>query len=249
MSEEKVMITTADGDCPAWVFTPEGGGRHPAAIMYTDAFGIRPASLEMGRRLADHGYVVLVPDLFYRVGDYGPFAPKEVMASPDGMAVLTPLTSSTDNLRAASDSEAFLDYLASRDDVAGPAVGVTGYCMGGAIALTVAGTYPERVRAAAAFHAGRLAIDSELSPSRVMPNITGRVYVGGSDHDQSYPPEMQAEVDRVLTEAGVDHRLEIYPEVRHGFTQTDFPVYDEAAAERHWSELFTLFDEELPQPA
>ncbi len=249
MSEETVTVTTADGECPVYVFAPDDGAKHPGVIMYTDAFGIRPSSLDMGRRLAAHGYVVLVPDVFYRAGAYGPLAPKEVFASADPMGILGPITSSTDTRRAAADSRAFLDYLASRSDVAGTEVGVTGYCMGGALALTVAGTYPDRVGAAAAFHAGRLVIDSELSPSRVVPDIRARVYVGGADHDAGYPPEMAEELDRLLTEAGVEHRPEVYPDALHGFTQPDFPVYDEAASERHWGELFGLFDSTLKPSA
>lgn len=245
MSEEKITLTTADGECPVYVFAPDDGAKHPGVIMYTDAFGIRPSSLEMGRRLAEHGYVVLVPDVFYRAGAYGPLKPKEIFGKPELGAILGPITSSTDTRRAAADSRAFLDYLESRPDVAGAEVGVTGYCMGGALALTVAGTYPDEVGAAAAFHAGRLVIDSELSPSRVVPNIRARVYVGGADHDPGYPPEMAEELDRLLTDAGVDHRLEVYPDALHGFTQPDFPVYDEAAAERHWRELFELFDSTL----
>ncbi len=249
MKEERITVATADGECPVYVFAPDDGVQHPGVIMYTDAFGIRPSSLDMGRRLAEHGYVVLVPDVFYRAGDYGPLQPKEVFAGPNPMDILGPITSSTDTRRAAADSRAFLDYLASRPDVAGTEVGVTGYCMGGVLALTVAGTYPDRVGAAAAFHAGRLVINSELSPSRVVPDIRARVYVGGADNDAGYPPEMVEELDRLLTEAGVEHRLEVYPDALHGFTQPDFPVYDEAAAERHWRELFALFDDTLKPAA
>ena len=80
MKESKVSLATADGECPVYVFAPDDGVKHPGAILYTDAFGIRPPSLEMGRRLASNGYVVLVPDIFYRYGDYGPLKPKEVFA-------------------------------------------------------------------------------------------------------------------------------------------------------------------------
>lgn len=249
MKEEKITVTTSDGECPVYVFAPDDGARHPGAIMYTDAFGIRPASLEMGRRLAEHGYVVLVPDVFYRAGAYGPLKPKELLGGSGAMEVLRPITSSTDTRRAAADSKAFLDYLASRDDVADTGVGVTGYCMGGGLAFTAAGTYPERIAAVATFHTGRLITDDELSPSRVVPQLKARVLVAGADHDAGYPPEMADELDRQLTEAGVDHIMEVYPEALHGWTQTDFPVYDEAAAERHWAELFDLFDETLKPSA
>jgi len=249
MSEEEIALGTGEGDCTCHVFSPDDGTAHPAVILYMDALGIRPALLDMGRRLAANGYVALVPDLFYRAGAYGPLDPAEVLASPDAMAVLRPLTASTDTRRAAEDSRAFLDYLASRPDVAGTKVATTGYCMGGGIALTVAGTYPDRVAAAASFHASRLVIDSELSPSRVVPNIAGRVYVAGADDDAGYPPEMAEQLDELLTAAGVDHRLEVYPGARHGFTMTDFPVYDEAAAERHWRELLALLGDTLTPAA
>ncbi|HEX3680744.1 MAG TPA: dienelactone hydrolase family protein, partial [Galbitalea sp.] len=147
MSEEEITLSTGDGDCICHVFTPGDDEAHPAVIFYMDGLGIRPALLGMGRRLADHGYVVLMPDLYYRAGPYTPLSPKELFASGDLMAALAPLMGSTDNVRAAEDSHVFLDYLASRPDVAGTKVGTTGYCLGGGISLTVAGTYPDRVAA------------------------------------------------------------------------------------------------------
>jgi carboxymethylenebutenolidase len=245
MSEEQVLIRTRDGECPARVFSPERAGAYPAAIFYMDGLGIRPALCDMGRRLANHGYVVLLPDLFYRAGPYEPLQPREVFASGDVMARIGHLFSSTDNRRAGEDTETFLDYLGTREDVAGVKVGVTGYCMGGGMALTAAGTYPDRIAATASFHAGNLATESELSPHRLAPQITARVYVAGADNDQSYTPEMAQLLDQALNDAGVEHRCEIYPNARHGFTMADFPVYDEQAAERHWHELLALFDDTL----
>jgi carboxymethylenebutenolidase len=245
MSHEQVSIRTQDGDCPAYVFTPSGSGRHPAAIFYMDGLGIRPTIFDMGQRLASHGYVVLVPDLFYRAGPYGPLDPKEIFASGDARAAIGHLFSSTDNRRAGLDTEAFLAYLDTRDDVAGTKVGTTGYCMGGGISLTAAGTYPDRIAAAASFHGGNLATDSELSPHLLAPTMAARVYVAGADHDNSYPPEMGERLERALSDAGVDHRCEIYPEAMHGWTMKDFPIYNEAAAERHWDELVALFADTL----
>jgi len=245
MGQEQVSIRTRDGECPAYVFTSAAGGRHPAVIFYMDGLGIRPTIFDMGQRLADSGYTVLVPDLFYRAGNYGPLDPKEVFASGNVRSALGHLMSSTDNRRAAEDTEAFLSYLDTRDDVAGSKVGTTGYCMGGAISLTAAGTYPDRIAAAASFHGGNLASDSELSPHLLAPQMAGRVYVAGAVNDNSYPPEMAERLEQALTEGGVDHRCEIYDEALHGWTMADFPVYNEAAAERHWEQLVGLFDATL----
>jgi carboxymethylenebutenolidase len=248
MSDENVLIRTRDGECPAYVFTPSEGARHPAVIFYMDGLGIRPTIFDMGQRLADYGYVVLVPDLFYRAGPYEPLDPAKVFASGDVRAAIGHLFASTDNRRAGEDTEAFLAYLDGRDDVAGTKVGTTGYCMGGGISLTAAGTYPDRVAAAASFHGGNLATDSEIRPHLLAPQIKARVSVAGADNDNSYPPEMAERLERALTDAGVDHRCEIYPEALHGWTMADFPVYNEAAAERHWDELAALFADTLQSP-
>ncbi|HEY1382249.1 MAG TPA: dienelactone hydrolase family protein [Dongiaceae bacterium] len=245
MSHEQLSIRSRDGNCPAHVFRPEGPGRWPAAIFYMDGLGIRPTLLRMGQRLADGGYVVLLPDLFYRAGPYAPLEPKKVFAAGNVREVLAHLFGSTDNRRAAEDTGAFLAYLDTRADVAGSKVGTTGYCMGGAVSLTAAGTYPDRIAAAASFHGGNLATDSELSPHRLASGMKGRIYVAGADRDNSYPPEMAERLQRALTDAGVEHRCEIYPGALHGWTMADFPVYDEPAAERHWRALLALFSDTL----
>lgn len=246
MPRREVSIQTVDGLCPASVFTPgEGDGPWPAAIFYMDGLGIRPVLFEMAQRLADAGFVVLLPDLFYRAGSYEPLDVAAVFASGDVRKALGPLMGSTDPQRAAQDTEAFLDHLAGRTEVSGTRVGTTGYCMGGAISLTVAATYPDRVAAAASFHGGALATDSELSPHLAVDKIQARVYVGAADNDSSYPPEMAARLVEALMTAGVDHRHDFYAGAAHGWTMADFPVHDASAAEQHWSELIALFTQTL----
>jgi carboxymethylenebutenolidase len=246
VAREQASIQTTDGECPVSVFTPdEGSGSRPAVIFYMDGLAIRPVLFEMGQRLADAGFVVLLPDLFYRAGPYEPLDVKEVFASGDVRSALAPLMGSTDSRRATDDTRAFLDYLDTRDDVAGARVGTTGYCMGGAISLTAAATYPDRSAAAARFHGGSLATDSDLSPHRLVDRIEGRVYIGAADNDSSYPPDMAARLVEALMDASVDHRHDLYVGAAHGWTMADFPVYDEAAAERHWTELIGLFNETL----
>jgi len=242
MSHERLSVRTQDGECPAHLFTPDAGeGPWPAVIFYMDGLAIRPALFEMAQHMADGGYVVLLPDLFYRAGPYDPLDPAKIFASGNVREALGHLLASTDNRRAAEDTKAFIGLIDSRDDVKGEQIGVTGYCMGGAIALTVAGTYPDRIAAAASFHGGNLATDNELSPHMLAPKMRARIYVAGADQDAHYPPEMNEKLDAALSEAGVDHRCEIYAGALHGWTMTDFPVYNPEAAERHWRELFALF--------
>jgi carboxymethylenebutenolidase len=246
VAREDVSIRTPDGECRTSVFTPgEGAGPWPAAIFLMDGLGIRPVLFEMAQRLADAAFVVLLPDLYYRAGRYEPLDVSAVFASGDVRGALAPLLGSTDNQRAAQDTQAFLDYLQGRSDASGTRVGTTGYCMGGAISLTVAGTYPDRVAAAASFHGGSLATDSELSPHLLVDRIEGRVYVAAADNDASYPPDMAARLVEALMESSVDHRHELYVGAAHGWTMSDFPVYDADAAERHWTELIGLFAETL----
>jgi carboxymethylenebutenolidase len=244
MKQEQVTIQAKDGACSAYVLTPDGMGPWPAVIFYMDAFGIRPAMIEMATHVASHGYVVLLPDLFYRFGPYGPYAPKVVLAG-DFRAIIGPMMGSTNNHIAAEDTAAFLAYLDSREDVAGDKVGTVGFCMGGGMALTAAGAYPDRVAAAASFHGGNLATDEPVSPHLIVPKIKAEVLVAGADNDHSYPPAMAERFEKALSDAGVKHKSEIYKDKAHGWMKPDMPVYDAAAAERGWNELFALYDRTL----
>ena len=243
MPNEQVTIRTCDGDCPTHVMRLAGGGPWPAVIFYMDGGGIRPAMLDMAQRLADAGYLVLLPDLFYRYGPYGPFVPKEVFAG-DFRAILGPLMATTGNDKAAEDTDALLAYLDTRDDVAGRRVGAVGFCMGGGMALAAAGTYPERFAAVASFHGGNLATDAPTSPHLFAPKLKAEVYVASAENDGSYPPAMAERLETSLTQAGVRYSAETYP-AAHGWMMPDFPVYDHAAAERGWVEMLALFDRSL----
>ena len=246
MPQEHVTLRTRDGECPTVVVTPEGPGPWPAVIFYMDGFGIRPGMLEMAGTVANGGYLVLVPDLFYRMGRYQPLVPKDVFAGGDVRGVIGPLMASTDNRKAGEDdTRAFLDYLDTRQDVAGPHVGTVGFCMGGGMAITAAGSHPDRVTAAVSFHGGNLATDDPKSPHLLAPRIRGELYVAGADQDQSYPLEMAARLEKALSDAGVRHRAEIYAGAKHGWMKPDFPIHDAEAAARGWREMFALFDRTL----
>jgi carboxymethylenebutenolidase len=244
MAHEHVTISTQDGQCPAHVFTPAGEGSWPAVIFYMDGLAIRPALFQLAQRLADSGYVVLLPDLFYRFGPYEPLVPTEVFQG-DVRATVMPMIESTDNHKAADDTAACLAYLDGRSDVVGQKVGTVGFCMGGGMALTAAGRFPDRVAAAASFHGGSLATDDPVSPHLLFPKIKADVYIAVADNDPSYPPEMSERVEQALTDANVSYRSETYVGAAHGWMKPDFPVYDETAAERGWREMLALFDRAL----
>jgi carboxymethylenebutenolidase len=151
----------------------------------------------------------------------------------------------TDNARAAQDTGALLAYLETRNDMAGDKVGTVGFCMGGGMALAAAGTYPDRVAAAISFHGGRLATDDPKSPHLLAPKIRAELYIAVADNDQSCPPEMVERLKKALDDADVRYRCELYRGAAHGWMKPDFPVYDEAAAERGWSEMLALYDRAL----
>jgi carboxymethylenebutenolidase len=242
---EQIHIRTYDGHCPAHVFRPASAGQWPAVIFYMDGLGIRPRLLAMARHLASCGYLVLLPDMFYRYGRYDPMDPNTILATPESLAALAPLIASIDNHLAGEDTEFFLSYLDSRADVAHRKVGATGYCLGGGMSLTAAAMHSDRFAAAASVHGGDLATDSPLSPHLLAPKMKGFIYVAAAERDPGYPPEMERCLKKALAQSGVKHRCETYVGALHGWTMADTAFYNQAATERHWRELFGLFSTTL----
>ena len=241
----RIEIQTPDGLCPCYVYRPTGAGPWPAVLVFMDGLGIRPAMLHIGERLATHGYFALLPDLYYRAGPYPPMDPKAVLADAamrNAMREKFFAVATSPNIM--SDTGAFLEYLSAQRDVKRAGVGITGYCMGGRLALIAAGTYPETIVAAASYHGGRLANEDSDSPHLLAPRMKARVYVGGAIEDPSFPGEMQQRLEKALSDAGVDHEIETYP-ARHGWVFSDFPVYDATASERHWQTMLALFGAKL----
>jgi carboxymethylenebutenolidase len=237
----KVEIRTRDGVCPSYVYRPEGRGPWPAALVFMDGIGIRPAMLAIGERLATLGYFVLLPDLFYRSGSYEPMDPHTTFTDPAKRKVLMEkFFALATPANVMSDTAAFLDYLASQQDVVPGQIGTTGYCFGGLMSLTAAGTYPDRIQATASYHGGRLATDSPDSPHLLASKIKSRVYIAGAIEDSSFPEEMKERLDVALKTAGVNYTIETYP-AKHGWVLRDTPVHDEKAAERHWETLAAHF--------
>ncbi len=246
MPRLELTIPTSDGTCPASLFTPATGtGPWPGVIFFMDGLGIRPVLWEMGQKLADAGYAVLLPDAYYRHAPYAPVDPAEVFANPDARAVLLERVSSLTRERKVSDTAAYIAYLSARPEVKGKVFGATGYCMGGHAALTAAGAFPESFAAAASFHGGFLGVDNPDSPHNYAQAIKARIYVAGAIEDPSFPDYQKAKLEEALTEAGVNHVVETYEGARHGFAVPDLPVFNPEAAERHWAELLKLFSETL----
>ncbi|RWE40630.1 MAG: dienelactone hydrolase family protein [Mesorhizobium sp.] len=242
MTKQDIEIKTLDGTAKARLFRPAAPAR-AGIILYMDIFGPRPVLDQMAERLAGHGYAVLVPDLFYRYAPYGPFDPKTAFAEAKTKALLLMLSGGTTQGMTIRDGSAFLDALAA-ERIAGP-VGVVGYCMGGARALNAAATYPDRIRAAASFHGGNLASDAADSPHLKAASIKARIYVGMAGVDRSFPPEQSTRLEEALRNAEVDHAIENYVGMAHGWCVPDHSVFNAAGAERHWKRLTDLFAETL----
>ena len=237
-------VETADGICPVSLFRPAGEGPWPAVIMFMDGIGMRPALHSMAKRISDDGYCVLLPDLFYRAGAYQAPQPSTLFNDPEvrkawGAKYIS--TVSQANVR--RDTGAFLEFLSRQETVRSPTVGLVGYCMGGGLALAMAGFFPNRILAAASYHGGNLATDAPESPhlQAVRMNPKARIYVAGADQDPSFPPEMKQRLEQALAEAGLAHQVETYLGARHGFAPPDTPTHDPVAAERHYRTLSELF--------
>jgi carboxymethylenebutenolidase len=241
MSHTTIELRTDDGLCPAHVFRPEGAGPWPAVLFYMDGIGMRPALHALGERLAGAGYYVLMPDMFYRVGPYTAPDPKALFSDEAVRnAHFAKFRSETFMADAMRDTRAFLAYLDAQPDARATKILTTGYCMGGRLSLMAAGTFGDRIAAAAAFHPGGLVTDTPDSPHLLAQQIRAKVYVAGAMEDQTFPEEHKQRLVAALAAAGVDHVVETYP-ARHGWVPSDTPVHDPAQAERHWSSLLSLF--------
>jgi carboxymethylenebutenolidase len=243
LPHQRIDIATGDGNCPVHLFTPDRQGRFPAIVFFMDAGGIRPTVLAMADRLASAGYVVLLPDLFYRFGPYGPIDVPEVLAG-GFMEVLGPMMASTSNAKAAQDTGSFLKCLDARGEVRPGSFGAVGFCMGGGMAIAAAGIWPDRFAAVASFHGGNLATDASDSPHRYVPSLRAELYLAVAEGDDSYPPAMAERFEGALRTAQVSYSSEAYP-ATHGWMKPDFPVYDPDAAEHGWREMLAFFGRTL----
>jgi carboxymethylenebutenolidase len=245
--EEVIDVPTRSGKMQTFICRPERGGPAPAVFLLMDAPGIRDELYDMGRRLATVGFVVLVPDLYYRAGPANRYGPDVLVEGSDDHKAMRAIRTKMTIPPVMDDVADLIAFVDDRDDVTPGAVGVHGYCMSGPYALAAAARYPDRVKAAASFYGTWLVSDAEESPHESFEQAKGEIYIGCAEHDNLAPLEMVDELRRRFDTSGANGELEMYPAVHHGFA---FPLrwcFDQAAAERHWERLISLYRRNLPR--
>jgi carboxymethylenebutenolidase len=245
MQTTTVQVPAADGEAEAYLVRPEGDGPFPAVLMFMDAFGLRPRLAEMAGKIAERGFVVLVPNLFYRDAQ-GPLVTPEELDDPEkrGAAFgrLGPMIQNLTVARMGADADKYLDFLAAQPGVAPGPVAAVGYCMGGRNALVAMEAHPDRIKALGSFHAGGVVTDQPDSPHLAVAGVTGELYFAHADNDRSMPAEAIKALEAALDDAGVTYTSEVYEGAPHGFTMSDTSMHSPEAEQRHWENLFALLD-------
>lgn len=241
MPLKDLQIPTMDGHADAFVAFPDHQQPRPGVLLYSDAFGIRPALREMAQKLADHGYYVLVPNIFYRHGR-APLIelPDHIREDvrPALVDQLMPLIHQHTAERVVSDAQFYLEFLAEQPEVSVGKVAVIGYCIGGLVATRTAAAYPDRTAATAAFH-GPVGADG----TEALAKITATIHFGHAASDLT--PETLKELNGALDDADLVYTSEIYPDTVHGFTMSDTDAFDAVGSHRHWNRLLDLLDSTL----
>ena len=244
--EKDVEIKTSDGVADAALYYPEGKGAWPAVLLWPDVVSLRPVFREMGKRLAASGYVVLVPNLYYRVKKAPVVDGAFNFANADDRAKLAPLRASVTPEGADRDSVAYLAFLDAQPQTdKNKKVGTQGYCMGGPLAFRTAGAVPNRVGAVASFHGGGLFTDGPTSPHLVLPKTQAEYMVLVAENDDKQDPAAKEKLKQALDAAKLKSRVEVYEGAAHGWTVKGSQVYNEPAAEKAWAELLDLYKRAL----
>ena len=245
MIEKHLDIATADGAMNSFVVHPEEGGPFPVVLFYMDAPGKREELHEMARRIATVGYCVVLPNLYYRRSrDY-----RLLERTEPAMAEMFSYMHALDAGTTRRDTEAMLRYVDALPQADSQRIGAVGYCMSGPFVMWAAAAFPDRLRCIASIYGANLVTDKPDSPHLMAPRIRCESYFACAEIDRWASPADIAQLQSALNAAGTPHRIEWYPGAQHGFA---FPqrtgIYDQAAAERHWERLFSLFERHLRQP-
>jgi carboxymethylenebutenolidase len=242
---QEISIRTQDGECRTMLCIPNGASSRaneklPAVILYMDALGYRQPIWDHAENLAKLGYVVIAPDLFYRQGPYEPHDVAALLQNTEQRNAwfAERMFAYTPDL-VVRDADAFVAFLQSRADVK-PAYGVSGYCMGGAMAMRAAAAHPDLIKACASYHGGNLATDAPDSAHLLIPQIKAELFFGIAIEDMSFPPEQEARLEAALKQAGASYVMETIP-ARHGFTFPDHPFFNSEASARQWATMTDLF--------
>lgn len=242
MARRQVTIQTADGPMGTYLCYPEGGGPYPPILFLMDGPGIRDELRSMACRLAGEGYYVVLPNLYYRneaeeLGDWS--------SGPDVRKRIEELMTKVDAVEVQEDIGAILQFI-DQDPLAsnGPA-GAVGYCMSGRHAIGATLSYPGRVVAAASIYGTKLVDASDESFHYRVAGSRAELSFAWAERDSYAPIQDVPVLSAVLIEAGVDARIEVYPNVDHGFAFKSFSTFNRNASERHWNRLFDLFDRNL----
>ena len=251
--EVDVSIATPDGMCDA-AFIHPAAGAHAGVLIWPDAFGLRPAMRDMGRRLAAQGYAVLVPNPFYRVAKAPIFETAANFDFRDKAAFdqLRPLMGSVNASGAAEkDAAAFIAFLDAQPQIdKSKKIGTQGYCMGGALVVRTAAAMPGRIGAGASFHGGGLVSDKPDSPHLLAPKVRARMYFGVASNDDQQQPDAKDKLKEAFAAAKNAATVEVYP-AQHGWCVPDMPIeggaqiYSKPEAEQAWSKLLALYGSAL----
>jgi carboxymethylenebutenolidase len=244
--EKDVNVPMASGASDSALFYPEGNGTWPAVLVWTDILGLRPVFREMGRRLAAEGYVVLVPNPFYRNAKAPVVDGAFDFSKPEDRAKLMPLAAALTAEVNISDAKAYTSFLDQQPQTdKSKKMGVQGYCMGGPLTFRTAATVPDRIGAAATFHGGGLVTDKPDSPHLLIPKMKAEMLCCVADNDDKRDPAAKDKLKEAFTAAHLKATVEVFEGCDHGWTVRGSQVYNEAGAERAWAERTALYKRNL----
>ena len=244
--ETDVNVTTPDGVADSALFRPSAKGTYPAVLIWTDILGLRPVFRDMGRRLAAQGYVVLVPNPYYRKLKAPVVGPDFDFSKPESRGVVMPLMASLTPEGTTRDAQAFITYLDAQPQTKKTAkAGVQGYCMGGPLSFRTAAARPDRIGAMATFHGAALVTTAPTSPHLLIPELRCEALCDIADNDDKREPASKDTLKASFASAHRPATVQVFDGCAHGWCVKGSAVYNEAGAERAWGELSALYKRAL----
>lgn len=241
VTESEVNVMTPDGTADCYFVHPSSG-TGPGVLVWPDIFGLRPAFRQMGKRLAESGYSVLVVNPFYRVKK----APTADAGSKTPIPQLMPLAQALNETTQMTDAKAFIGWLDKQSSVAGNRkMGTQGYCMGGPFTFRTAFAMPDRVGAVASFHGGGLVIDAPNSPHLQVAKTKVQLLIAIAANDDMRSPNEKNVLKETFAKANLPAEIEVYTGAAHGWCPPDSGVYNEPQAEKAWTRLLALYGKAL----